>query len=248
MAHFEDLPGEIRLQVYRLLFSPSGHTLFPISYKPLHVRTLHPAILRVSRHILAEAAAVLYGDIQYVFQNNQFVRSLLEWFKIVGNQNLQRIRAVTVYLVDYFIALDPVTQALASDNNKLFTKCLRIITAQCSGLQKLNVFGDGLVRDGTACVDHVLILTRMVGLRKLTLWAWTHLEAADQFVKLLGLRERSEVEFWTTASEGGVPEDHDHWFDVKVQLISVEDEIAVDRAARSWAEFDKAVAKELGSY
>ena len=66
MATFTSLPTELRLYIYRELFSPKlrewriGHAKGPVNF--YSNRTFHTAILRVNKRIHEEAICVLYGE------------------------------------------------------------------------------------------------------------------------------------------------------------------------------------------
>ncbi len=253
MPTFKSLPVEIRNDIYRLLLCPNdgigrrGRHIVPvplvkgeIKYNPHPHKPIHPAVLGVSRQIHDESASVLYGVNCFSFISSLEVHLLCQWFEKVGTENLQRIRRATIVLVPY--EQSRLTHQQTHDINRIFSKCLKIFTARCSKLQQLAIVENWpSAKVQMAASQHVLALTKVVGLRELKLKRWVSLEAADQMIRLLGLRGQSEIKFEMKMTNVNGREAVIHnkpvW-DMVVTANANVDEVVMERLARAWDIFD----------
>lgn len=132
-------------------------------------------------------------------ENGPQVLNLKRWLDQVGSDNLRRIRKAAVTLASGS-PTEPSREDLFKIN-RLFTVCLRKVITGCPELQDLVINECGSSNKLMLPIsDHVLALTRVTGLERLSLRRWTSLYAADQMIRLLGLREKSEVKVDKTST------------------------------------------------
>lgn len=266
MSTFETIPLEIRHLVYTLLLcgNPGGEWSWHVLPTALLVpkilqedkasMQLHPAIIGVSRQIHAEAASVLYGWNRFHFDNTPLVLNFKRWLGQVGSDNLRRIRKAAVSLASNGPPKSDTTgryrESKIDRRNRVFTECLKRIIIGCPDLRDLVITECDVSLANYLYVpiaDHVLALTRVRGVERLSLRRWSSLYAADQTIRVLGLREKSKVRVQRVCSEAvgkKVVKYESSRYHVLVDKIDNKDQVTANRAGRSWDAFEKVLGRE----
>ncbi|MCJ1363436.1 hypothetical protein MMC16_002543 [Acarospora aff. strigata] len=175
------------------------------------------------------------------FRNERNVHLLKQWFDNVGVGNLQWLRRVRVSAASSDGAR--FDQQRLFDMKRTFTKCLDMFAVRCSNVQELDIKEDASHNKGCPSgSEQVLILTKVTGVKRLRLFGWTSLSAAEQMARLVVLREHSKVEVRRTQAEPTTKNPQTGCYpgwDVMFETINSTDEVAMDRALRSWEEFER---------